>query len=153
MGGRGPTTGLHPEPTADRPLREDGPVTVTSTTPVRYRGINYRSRLEAKWAALFHHLGWEATYQPYGDALPSFLAVQGNGERLFFAVTDAVTREEYAADQRNVDRILDRDDRPATDIAGLQPLAPGDLTWYGLDAEDVRIAWAKATNDISGLRS
>jgi hypothetical protein len=39
-----------------------------------YRGIEYRSRGEARWAAMFHQLGWQHTYEPFdGDGyIPDF---------------------------------------------------------------------------------
>jgi hypothetical protein len=40
---------------------------------VRYRGVKYRSRLDAKWAAVFHHLNWEVVYDPHADGTISFL--------------------------------------------------------------------------------
>jgi hypothetical protein len=43
--------------------------------PTFYDGIEYRSRLEAKWAAFFDQLGWEFTYEPFdGDYyIPDFV--------------------------------------------------------------------------------
>lgn len=47
--------------------------------PTTYRGIKYRSRLEARWAVFFHELGWIAEYEPNGFVvgftpyLPDFL--------------------------------------------------------------------------------
>jgi hypothetical protein len=35
-----------------------------SAIPTLYQGIKYRSRLEARWAALFDALDWEHTYEP-----------------------------------------------------------------------------------------
>lgn len=32
--------------------------------PTRYKGIPFRSRLEARWAAFFDKLGWEWEYEP-----------------------------------------------------------------------------------------
>jgi len=33
--------------------------------PTLYRGVRYRSRLEARWAAFFSLLGWPAYYEPF----------------------------------------------------------------------------------------
>ena len=43
--------------------------------PTVYRGRQYRSRLEAKWAAFFDLMGWEAEYEPFdlGMWSPDFL--------------------------------------------------------------------------------
>lgn len=32
--------------------------------PTRYNGVEFRSRLEARWAAFFDILGWEWRYEP-----------------------------------------------------------------------------------------
>lgn len=44
----------------------------------RYNGINFRSRLEAKWAAMFDMLGWGWTYEPtdFKGWIPDF-AIHG----------------------------------------------------------------------------
>lgn len=46
--------------------------------PTMYRGRQYRSRLEAKWAAFFDLLGWRHEYEPYdlGAWSPDFLVSQ-----------------------------------------------------------------------------
>lgn len=43
-----------------------------------YGGIEYRSRLEARWAAFMSNIGWDTVYEPFdGDGyIPDFL-VQG----------------------------------------------------------------------------
>jgi len=35
-----------------------------SAIPTKYRGIQFRSRLEAKWACVFDSLGWKWEYEP-----------------------------------------------------------------------------------------
>lgn len=48
--------------------------------PTTYGGVNYRSRLEARWAAMFELLGWEHQYEPYDLSgwIPDFLLVSFN---------------------------------------------------------------------------
>ncbi len=43
--------------------------------PTVYRGIEYRSRLEARWAAFFTEIGWRHTYEPFdgNGYIPDFL--------------------------------------------------------------------------------
>lgn len=43
--------------------------------PTVYRGVQYRSRLEARWAAFFDRLGWAHGYEPFdlGVWSPDFL--------------------------------------------------------------------------------
>jgi hypothetical protein len=62
-----------------------------------YNGIEYRSRLEARWAAFMQNIGWDITYEPFdGDGyIPDFLV---QGERpLLVEVKPAVTQKEYEA--------------------------------------------------------
>ena len=42
--------------------------------PTTFAGRQYRSRLEARWAAFFHYLGWDAEYEPVDFAgwIPDF---------------------------------------------------------------------------------
>lgn len=49
----------------------------------RYGGVNFRSRLEAKWAAMFDLLGWEWTYEPtdFNGWIPDFAI---HGKRLVY---------------------------------------------------------------------
>lgn len=62
-----------------------------------YAGIDFRSRLEARWAAFFDRIGWTWTYEPFdGDYyIPDFLI---DGDRpMLVEVRPAVTRAEYEA--------------------------------------------------------
>lgn len=34
--------------------------------PTKYRGVTYRSRVEARWAVFFEAMGWAATYEQEG---------------------------------------------------------------------------------------
>ncbi len=51
--------------------------------PTTYNGRAYRSRLEARWAAMFDLLGWSHEYEPYDlpGWIPDFL-INGNEEIL-----------------------------------------------------------------------
>lgn len=48
--------------------------------PTVYRGRQYRSRLEARWAAFFDELGWRHEYEPFdlGSWSPDFLLPDWN---------------------------------------------------------------------------
>lgn len=43
----------------------------------RYRGVEYRSRLEAKWAWFFDSIGWRFEYEPFDAAgyIPDFVVL------------------------------------------------------------------------------
>jgi hypothetical protein len=51
--------------------------------PTQYNGINFRSRLEARWAAMFDLLDWEWTYEPvdFDGWIPDFAI---HGERVIY---------------------------------------------------------------------
>lgn len=65
--------------------------------PTKYDGIEYRSRLEARWAAFMRNIGWDIVYEPFdGDGyIPDFL-VQGDAP-LLVEVKPAVTQKDYEA--------------------------------------------------------
>lgn len=72
--------------------------------PTRYRGVEYRSRLEARWAGFFHRIGWKFTYEPMDGHgyLPDFL-VHGPHPMLV-EVKPAVLWSDYIS-PRMVDKI------------------------------------------------
>ena len=49
--------------------------------PTRYNGIEFRSRLEAKWAAFFDQCGWRWEYEPcdFDGWIPDFLLTFNHG--------------------------------------------------------------------------
>lgn len=88
-----------------------------------YRGIEYRSRLEARWAAFFDHIGWEHTYEPFdGDGyIPDFL-IHGDFP-LIIEVKPAQSLADYQAATDKADRGLWNvwpDDRVL--VVGVSPL-------------------------------
>lgn len=52
---------------------------MTRGIPTVYRGIRYRSRLEARWAAFFDACGWPYVYEPFD--LPGWVPDFELGER------------------------------------------------------------------------
>ena len=62
--------------------------------PTVFRGVQFRSRLEARWAALFQALRWSWTYEPcdYNGWIPDFVL---NFHRpLLVEVKPALTRQD-----------------------------------------------------------
>lgn len=55
--------------------REERGTAVYAAIPTLYEGVQYRSRLEAKWAAFFDLLGWQHQYEPFdlNGWIPDFL--------------------------------------------------------------------------------
>ena len=72
-----------------------------------YKGIRYRSQLEARWAAFMTAIGWEFQYEPFeGDGyIPDFIVY--GGYPMFIEVKPAVTPSEYRAPAEKADRGLD----------------------------------------------
>ena len=73
-----------------------------SAIETSYAGHLFRSRLEARWAALFDLLGWNWTYEPF-DAdgyIPDFL-VRGD-QPVLVEVRPCITEGEYEAESRKV---------------------------------------------------
>lgn len=51
-------------------------MTTTTAIATTYAGVNFRSRLEARWAAFFDEAGWSWEYEPpieYGYWIPDFI--------------------------------------------------------------------------------
>jgi hypothetical protein len=71
--------------------------------PTRYRGIQFRSRLEATWAALFDSLTWPWEYEPFdlGHYIPDF--VLRFDEPILVEVKPAATREELRPVTADID--------------------------------------------------
>lgn len=75
-----------------------------SAIATMFGGIQYRSRLEARWAAFMNNINWQHTYEPIdGDGyIPDFIV---HGEKPFFVeVKPAVTEGEFVAEQDKVER-------------------------------------------------
>jgi len=55
--------------------------------PTRYNGVNFRSRLEAKWAAFFDLLGWRWDYEPvdFPGWIPDFV-IYGKHKQVYVEV-------------------------------------------------------------------
>jgi hypothetical protein len=134
--------------------------------PTFYDRIEYRSRLEARWAAFFDQLGWQYIYEPF-DAdhyIPDFV-IHGDGP-LLAEIKRIVALEEYELVATEVDHRLGDDDgawRNGVVVLGVSPqpyaghyLADrvasisGEAGWYrcpacGAFAIGLHVQQAKAT--------
>ena len=73
--------------------------------PTAYKGIMYRSRQEARYAAFWDWLGWRFTYEPF-DAngyIPDFLI---HGDNPLLAEVKTALNEAFAIELRLVTRSL-----------------------------------------------
>jgi hypothetical protein len=120
--------------------------------PTNYKGVEYRSRLEARWAAFFDLIGWQHTYEPFDGRgyIPDFL-VHGN-RPLLIEIKPANTMPQYQAPIAKIENGL-RDRTEDILILGVDPitkLAPtagdGDRPVPGLLGEQCggHIEWATA---------
>lgn len=108
--------------------------------PTKYDGIEYRSRLEARWAAFMMNIGWDIVYEPFdGDGyIPDFL-VQGNRPMLI-EVKPAATQAEYAAPVAKIEQGLARHWQHDILIVGASPFPQpmGNYTiWGRRDGKDI----------------
>jgi hypothetical protein len=90
--------------------------------PTNYKGVEYRSRLEARWAAFFDLIGWQHTYEPFdgNGYIPDFL-IHGN-RPLLIEIKPANTMTQYQAPIAKIERGLrDRDEDVL--ILGVDPIA------------------------------
>lgn len=68
--------------------------------PTKYAGVQFRSRLEAKWAAFFDLLGWPWQYEPYdlNGWIPDFSLIGAHNEILVEVKPTAIFLPEIAAE-------------------------------------------------------
>lgn len=94
-----------------------------------YKGTEYRSRLEAKWAAFFDLLHWRHTYEPFdGDGyIPDFMI---HGDRpLLVEIKPAATLAEYRAPIAKAKRGLEGHWKHDILILGVDPFPDLDDHW------------------------
>jgi hypothetical protein len=93
--------------------------------PVIYDRIEYRSRLEAKWASFFDQLGWQHIYEPFtADYYVPDFVIHGEGP-LLAEIRPVVTVEDYELVATEVDDRLGDDDgawRNGVVAFGVSPL-------------------------------
>jgi hypothetical protein len=91
--------------------------------PTTHAGANFRSRLEARWAAFFDLIGWRWTYEPL-DAdgyIPDFLI---HGKHPFFVeVGPCITKADYEAKALKGDLAAGSLARDLL-IVGVSPVSP-----------------------------
>ena len=102
--------------------------------PTTHGMVEFRSRLEARWAAFFDQLGWHWTYEPFDTAgyIPDFL-IQGN-RPLLVEVRPVSTRTQF------------EDQSPTVKVDPSE--WTGDLVIFGTDP---LIYWSDQTTPIAGL--
>lgn len=101
--------------------------------PTQYAGIEFRSRLEAKWAAFFDQCGWKWAYEPLdmNGWIPDFAI----GEIPTLVEVKPFYREEEWADECK--KIVDSGCKQPVILFGADPTFWAD----GLDDQDRQIGW------------
>ena len=64
--------------------------------PTVFNGVQYRSRLEAKWASFFTLAGWRFEYEPEDASgwIPDFVLIGVKGNKIYVEVKPAYTYDE-----------------------------------------------------------
>lgn len=69
--------------------------------PTTYNGINFRSKLEARWYIFMKNLGWNVEYEPHIEGLnnwlPDFLII-GNGTKILVEVKPFNNSKDFLGD-------------------------------------------------------
>jgi hypothetical protein len=67
--------------------------------PTRYKGVQFRSRLEARWAAMFDLLEWRWEYEPFDleGYIPDFALTPKAGPVLVEVKPELMAKDLYAA--------------------------------------------------------
>lgn len=116
--------------------------------PTMYGGRQYRSRLEAKWAAFFDLMKWRSEYEPYelGRWSPDFVMADEAGSPVLVEVkpilsfdADVAKKMEEASTERG------RQNYGTLLLLGVSPTALGGgvrIGWVGLYCEGPESKWA-----------
>lgn len=74
-----------------------------------YRGINFRSRLESRWACFFDECGWRWTYEPFD--LPGWIPDFQIEGRILAEVKPFTVGDEWKSEAASIGRSLRRSGR------------------------------------------
>lgn len=101
--------------------------------PTKFAGINFRSRLEAKWAAMFSLMGLDWEYEPF-DAkgyIPDFVLL--GDDPLLVEVKPAMNLDECWSHVSKVEAALEGNWTHDILIVGATPTMPGPEGGYAMD--------------------
>lgn len=130
-----------------------------SGIPTTFRGTNFRSRLEARWAAFFDLVGWSWIYEPMdlGGWIPDFLVDIDGAHPFLVEVGPCITGDDLIAKAEKA--IAHRGDRSVV-VLGVSPhryyLLGATRTEHDtirgllgrLDVEPIEALWRRAGNDV-----
>lgn len=116
--------------------------------PTTYKGVRFRSRLEARWAAFFDVVGWEWNYEPIdlNGWIPDF-KIATVGDPLLVEVKPAQSLADDCAQEavRDIARCIYR--RPFSAVlVGLEPFTVDGLTYVGWmpEVDGEHFTWDRA---------
>lgn len=71
-----------------------------ASIPTVYNGVQFRSRLEARWAAFFDIVGWKWSYEPldFSGWIPDFV-IHGDKERILVEVKPIFKFQQWLGDE------------------------------------------------------
>lgn len=109
-----------------------------SGIPTVYKGIQFRSRLEARWAAMFDLLGWTYQYEPFDlpGWIPDFQL--GRGKLLVEVKPTAWLPRDVAAE---IDACSEADDYEILLLGCTLPRQP----WNVEMSDGIAIGWIRST--------
>ena len=95
--------------------------------PNSYKGRNYRSLLETRWAIMFEKLGWQAEYEPFelNGWIPDFILI-GKEKSVLVEVKPFTHLEQYDSALEKIDKATKGTDYEYSDIL-LLGVNPGDF--------------------------
>jgi hypothetical protein len=129
---------------------------MTEGIPTKYKGVQYRSRLEARWAAFFTHMYWSFRYEPFylPGYLPDFIIKGPKRDSCLIEVKPAVTQGDYYEAVPKVQTALRRGNcKYDLIIVGVTPMPKSIWTQADPDDEDDLIGYPVADAfGIIGLR-
>ncbi len=94
--------------------------------PTHYNGVNYRSRLEAKWAKFFDSLGWVHHYEPidFKGYIPDFYI---SGENpCYVEIKPAMTFKELFSLNQKTEEAMYKNDARVLYLGGIIDYDRGD---------------------------
>mgnify|MGYP000994312494 CR=1 FL=1 len=119
--------------------------------PTMYRNVRYRSRLEARWAAMFDKLGWKYEYEPIdlNGWIPDFCLQAMDGKPVLVEVKPVRSFPSDVADK--IARGICGTDLAGAYVAILgydiecEPLPDDDFPLHG----EIRPGWSACSTNVS----
>lgn len=82
--------------------------------PTIYNGTKYRSRLEARWAAMFDLLGWRHQYEPYDLSgwTPDFIVYGSDNRYILFEIKPFIDNDILNDYRKRIYKLITKDFQP-----------------------------------------